>query len=95
MSIDSSNQIWTRYKHEKEFPEDIILTVKELRQNTFIKRSKVLHLSRDRIDTAALTILTNTFSHDFLVEKLPTIGKSINMEFGTLSYLINALTKQK
>lgn len=80
------------YPSEEEFSEELIDNVKALRENIYIRKSKVLHRKSNKINTIGLLYLKNVFGEKFLIENIKTIN-GIKNQFYTISYIEKWLTK--
>lgn len=75
------------------FSRELISIVDELKTNEFIRKSHILHLKKNRINTIYLDLLVKEFSEETLIEFLPKVSECISKPFYTLSYIECILTK--
>ncbi|MGA4453464.1 pentapeptide repeat-containing protein [Pseudomonas fortuita] len=76
-----------------DFDPDLIKVVEELRSNSFIRKSAVFHLKRQKTNTVTLRFLLLSFSSDFLIENIPVLAEEIRRDFYTVSYVVRILTR--
>lgn len=94
LNIDTSNvTILTKMPDVKEFSSELLDITEKLRDNDIIRRSKVLHLKKKKINTLSLSILKLDFSEDILIKGLPLLANKITVQFYTISYLKKQLMK--
>jgi len=87
-------EVLRNFPPEDDFPKEIIESIKQLKENHYIHKSKVLHRKRGNINTAAAAMLLRDYSVDFLIENIPHLGAEVRKDFHTLSYLTNILDKK-
>jgi len=75
------------------FDPDLIKVVEDLRSNSFIRKSAVFHLKRQKTNTVTLKFLLLRFSSDFLIENIPVLAQEIKRDFYTVSYVVRILTR--
>ncbi|OIJ22029.1 hypothetical protein BKP45_04955 [Anaerobacillus alkalidiazotrophicus] len=68
--------------------------IDDLRKNDYIRRSKVLHLKKNRINTLNISILLEYFTDEELIIGLKLAGEKLNKNFSTVSYLIKFIQKE-
>ncbi len=93
IKYSESTKIFENYPRVSQFKAELCYEIEQLRRNRFIRRSSVLHLKKDRIETISLSVLVEVFGEDFLIYHLKDVNKFINREFSSLSYIINILKK--
>lgn len=76
-----------------DFDPDLIKVVEDLRSNSFIRKSAVFHLKRQKTNTVTLKFLLLSFSSDFLIENIPVLAEEIKRDFYTVSYVVRILTR--
>lgn len=93
MKYSEDTEIFKNYPNINMFKTELRHEVELLRKNRFIRKSSVLHIKKNRIETISLSVLVEIFGENFLIYHLKYIDKLIDREFSSLSYIINALKK--
>lgn len=78
-----------------EFSSELIDAAEKLRANDYIRRSRVLCLKRDRINTLTLSILKQQFTDEELIRAFSVLPDHIHSQFYTVSYLKKLLLRMK
>lgn len=94
--VDSDGIIWLdKMPAITDFSNELVSATESLRTNDYIRRSGVLHLKRERINTLTLLILTKEFTNEELIKAFSILPKHINSQFYTVAYLKKLLLKLK
>jgi hypothetical protein E4_22776 len=88
-----TNEILEQYPQEHCFSKQLIEEVKLLKKNEFIRKSSILHLKKQRIETVSLKVLVEEFGEEFLINNLKNLNIMVTRNFSSLSYITNILKK--
>lgn len=91
----SNSRIIDKCPELREYSQELLNTIQDLRANDIIRRSNTLHLKNNKINTLYLQELLGDFSQYELVVLLKLLPRYLTTQFYTLSYLKKLLTKIK
>ncbi len=92
-NIDESDIKIYKKMPELELSEELETAVKNVMENKYVKKSRVLDTKDGHINIINLTILLDNFDEKTLINGLNLIEAELDCDFYTLSYLIKFLKK--
>lgn len=87
LDIDNPEIMIAKTIPKIEISSELKKVITELKENDYIRRSKVFHLKKNRINKINIILLLNEFDEKDLIERLTLIKNNIDKDFYTLSYI--------